>query len=224
MQEAPARKGHAMRAREVISRGSKKFRVKFPSKKLNRGVHCESLLERDFLYLLEFSPGVISYKEQPEKIFYERHGKTHAYFPDFEVRLRNGKVLYVEIKPLRVINTVRNLSKFEAIINHFELQKRDFRIFTDHRIRKQPLLGNLEGLYKFLRSARDISADRLKIFDLLATRKTYTLGSLANVVGVIPVNIMLAHHELICDLNKNFWASDNYVWLVKEDHRDSVLF
>lgn len=213
-----------MRAREVISRGSKKFRIKFPSKKLNRGVHCESTLERDFLYRLELSPGVVSYQEQPEKIFYEHHGQTHAYFPDFEVVLRNGRRLSIEIKPFQVLNTVRNLSKFEAIINHFQLQNQDFRIYTEHRIRTQPLLGNLKDLYKFLLSSREIAVERAHILELLGTGKAYSVQSLSEKAGLIAVHIMLARHELVCDLNKNFWASDNQVRLASGDDRDSLLF
>ena len=51
-------------------------------------VEWESLLERDAILLFEFSPGVVSYQEQPAEILYELEGVIHRYYPDFEVILK----------------------------------------------------------------------------------------------------------------------------------------
>jgi hypothetical protein len=44
-------------------------------------VEWESLLERDAILLFEFSPGVVSYQEQPEMIEYEQDGVMRRYYP-----------------------------------------------------------------------------------------------------------------------------------------------
>lgn len=54
-----------MLVRKVITRRGRRFRGYFPSRKLGRMVAWESLTERDVILLLEFSPGVLSYQEQP---------------------------------------------------------------------------------------------------------------------------------------------------------------
>ena len=51
----------------------------FPSYKNKRNIFYESLLERDFYLLLEFNDDVISYEEQPFRIYYQRAKSTYRY-------------------------------------------------------------------------------------------------------------------------------------------------
>ena len=55
-----------------------------PSRKLERMVHCEGWIERDYAYLLEYDPLVASYQEQPCKITYlfdKKKGLTSPILP-----------------------------------------------------------------------------------------------------------------------------------------------
>jgi hypothetical protein len=60
----------AARARKITNAGNRKVIGKFPSLKMNRVIWWESQLERDYIYLLEIDPEVLSYSEQPFTISY----------------------------------------------------------------------------------------------------------------------------------------------------------
>lgn len=88
-----------MRARRVITRSGRGIRIKFPSKKLGKQVHCESPLERDAVLQFEMHPLVASYQEQPsEETYYDEFGNARSCYPDFLLRLINGSEVLVEVK------------------------------------------------------------------------------------------------------------------------------
>lgn len=59
-----------MLSRKVVTLSGRRFRGYFPSYKMGRTVAWESLLELAAIHLLEFSRGVLSYREQPVLIQY----------------------------------------------------------------------------------------------------------------------------------------------------------
>ena len=62
----------------------------FSSYKNQQHIAYESVLERDFYMLLEFDKDVLSYHEQPFRIYYELLGKQTRYTPDALVIYNNG--------------------------------------------------------------------------------------------------------------------------------------
>jgi hypothetical protein len=95
---APVGDNH-QRAREVISPSGGIMRGKFPSRKNGRMVHHEGLLELDAIYLLEASPLVTGYREQPTTITYPDGDRVRRYTPDLEVTLDGGASVWIEVKP-----------------------------------------------------------------------------------------------------------------------------
>ena len=75
--------------------------------KMQRMIAFELLLERDFLYLLDYDPVVMQFEEQPERIAYEYGEKTHHYTPDFRV-VEAEQTALVECKPERFVNSEEN--------------------------------------------------------------------------------------------------------------------
>lgn len=121
---------------------------KFPSLKLNKIVLCQSLLERDYVYLLERDISVIRYKEQPCKIYYTVEGNRHRYTPDFLVERKNKKQI-VEVKPARQV-AKENFQALFRIIAQICLQEGyEFVVVTDTMIRAQPRLGNIKMMYRY---------------------------------------------------------------------------
>jgi hypothetical protein len=59
-----------MPVRKVSNRGGNII-GRFPSLKLERMVDFESLIERDFIYMLDFDSDVVSFTEQPLTIEYD---------------------------------------------------------------------------------------------------------------------------------------------------------
>lgn len=137
-----------MRVRKVVTRSGKRFRGKFPSLKLNRMVHWESMLERDAIFHFEYHPLVVHYQEQPSiEFFYDKQGEQHRYFPDFRLSFRDSEDLYIEVKPSRLLTTKVTRDKLQAIAKRFEEQDRRFRVMTEHDIRREPLLTNLKRIH-----------------------------------------------------------------------------
>ncbi|RXZ36082.1 hypothetical protein D9O50_05860 [Oxalobacteraceae bacterium CAVE-383] len=142
-----------IRAREPIGRSFGLVRGKFPSKKIGRMIHWESQLERDTVLLLEFSPGVIRYREQPFKIHIVLDGKTSRYTPDFEVIRANGEIEIIEVKPSQIYADKHEMKRFAQIKKYFNDQGSEFRIVTEKEIRNEWLLENLKILKRFRRGA-----------------------------------------------------------------------
>jgi len=140
-----------MLARKIKNVGSRKNIGTFPSLKLNRLVWWESLIERDFLYLLEFDKTVLSYQEQPFRIGYTFEGKRHSYTPDLFVQ-RSNKQQIVEVKPAKKFLD-EGFIKFCRIISAVcEEHGYEFVVVTDGSIRLQPRLNNIKLFWRYART------------------------------------------------------------------------
>src|SRR5688500_18429892 len=79
--------------------GGKRFICKFPSLRMNTIVLCESLLERDFVYLLEYDHvDVRAFYAQACRVYYRFDGRKRFYTADFYV-VRGDRKQVVEVKP-----------------------------------------------------------------------------------------------------------------------------
>jgi hypothetical protein len=123
---------------------------------MNTIIWWESQIERDYLYLLEIDPDVLSFKEQPFIITYISLGKSKKYIPDFVVT-RTQKTQVVEVKPLNQVYSDKNLHKFRHIAPIVIAQNMEFIVVTDHMIRVQPKLNNIKLLYKYARVPLSLS-------------------------------------------------------------------
>lgn len=110
-------------------------------------VHCESTIERDFAYLLEYDPLVEGYEEQPCKISYIFDRKEHYYIPDFCVFWRNRQPSLVECKPVSKLDEPENLQKWTAARRWCTHNLYTFMLITDESLSK---LGNLLPNIKLL--------------------------------------------------------------------------
>lgn len=179
-----------MRVRKVVTRRGRHIRGYFPSKKRNDMVAWESLLEKDALLLMELSPGVITYQEQPEEIPYWDGQAMCCYVPDLRVNLFSEKTLLVEVKPAVELERPSVREKYQQIAQHLQELGKDFLILTDQEIRQEPQYSSLCKLLHWynhppaqLPSAREIGM-RLKgceqttlqdCLDLFGANITYAL-------------------------------------------------
>lgn len=122
----------------------------FPSYKNKQPIAYESVLERDFYLLLEYTPEVISYIEQPFHIFYKLFEKSTRYTPDALVTYTNGTQKVFEIKYQKEIDKDEILrDKLKVLSNVIPAQKSiPFEIFTDQSI-NAVYLSNAKFLYKY---------------------------------------------------------------------------
>lgn len=201
-----------MRVRKVVTRSGKRFRGKFPSVKLNRMVHWESMLERDAIFHFEYHPLVTSYQEQPTiEIYYDKGGEQHRYFPDFKLTFRNGEDLYVEVKPARLLTTKVVRDKLQAVAKRFEEQGRRFRVMNEDDIRRQPLLTNLQKLHASSKRSAQKMPDA-QLAKMLVGGPLWKLANLAlQLLGVHQVLRLVRSNHLQIDLEKPL-SDDSEVW------------
>ncbi|MGZ5434548.1 MAG: TnsA endonuclease N-terminal domain-containing protein [Pyrinomonadaceae bacterium] len=140
-----------MPVRRIPRFGAQKNIGKFASVKTGRVAWYESLLERDYMYLLDFDPEVTYWHEQPLKIRYVLDGKTHFYTPDLEVH-RGAKKQLVEVKPQEKVESGKFDGLFAAATSVSKDEGYEFVIATDQFIRQQPRLDNIKKLWKYART------------------------------------------------------------------------
>jgi hypothetical protein len=125
---------------------------KFASVKTGRVAWYESLLERDFMYLLDYDRDVSYWHEQPLRIRFSHGGKVHRYTPDLEVHRASQKQL-IEVKPKhQVVDSGKWEVLFRAASSICEEEGYQFLVVTDEIIRIQPRLENVKLLWKYART------------------------------------------------------------------------
>lgn len=144
---ACCKKGRGMLSRKVVTRSGRGFRGYFPSKKLNRHVEFESILERDAIQIFEGSSDVVRYQEQPTIVFYyDETGLPKKYYPDFELELENGKFFHVEVKPLAKMKKPKILKKYLAISKCYGSRQEHFVLLTEQQLR----FGRTDDIYQMM--------------------------------------------------------------------------
>ena len=206
-----------MRARKVITRSGRGIRGKFPSKKMNKVVHWESLLERDAIMLFEMHPLVVSYQEQPsEEIYYDTSGQARSCYPDFLLRLTHGGQILVEIKRNIDLKRTSVTEKLQLIALRFAEQERPYRILSETQIRREPLRSNLQDLWEARRIAC-IGPETAAAIDALGVTQQFTLKELTALIGDKQLVLAaIADGRLRTDLEKPLgpaslvWSSKNW--------------
>jgi len=141
-----------MPVREIPRYGSgHKNLGKFASVKTGRVAWYESLLERDFMYLLDYDRNVSYWHEQPLRIHFSHGGKVHRYTPDLEVHRASQKQL-IEVKPKHQVDSGKWEVLFRAASSICEEEGYQFLVVTDEIIRVQPRLENVKLLWKYART------------------------------------------------------------------------
>lgn len=210
-----------MLARKVVTRSGRKIRGYFPSRKMGRMVAWESLLERDAILLMEFSRGILSFREQPERIIYHSGAESREYFPDFVVDFGHT-IAHIEVKPTAQLRTPKVSQKLSHIFTHYDRQGRIFLILDETRIRQQPLLDNLCRLQSFNRPRQDI--ERLRSHYLCQCgQEGISLAEAIAHMGEPSILALLAYGVLDCDLEKPL-CGHTLLALIKEgDHAPILL-
>ncbi len=190
-----------MPVRKVSShRGSAAGR--FPSLKMNRMIAFESLLERDFIYLLDYEPSVTWFEEQPMRIEYEYEAKQRHYTPDFLIVEQKQPVL-VECKPERFADTEENRRKF-AVARHCCQEKGwQFRVVTEQEIRSGFRLQNIRLLTQYARQCIDPFVSNQVLEFLQATQSVVPIRKVVQNLTALPATVVMAyilymayHHQI----------------------------
>ena len=142
-----------MPVRKVSNRGGNVV-GRFPSMKMGRMIVFESLLERDFIYLLDYDIRVEWFEEQPLTIEYRQDDQALHYTPDFHL-VETGRPVLVECKPEHFVDMADNQRKFAVAREWCAARGWEFRVVTDCQIRAGFRLHNIKRLTQYARLAMD---------------------------------------------------------------------
>jgi hypothetical protein len=195
-----------MPVRKVSNRGGN-IVGRFPSLKMGRMIAFESLLERDFIYLLDYDVRVERFEEQPLTIEYRQEGELRHYTPDFQL-LESRQSVLVECKPEHFVDTEENRRKFVAARAWCEDRGWEFRVVTEQEVRAGCRLPNIKQLTLYARLTID-PATRHQIDRALHDLSTpLTLHAFAQRLDPVEPNRIMAcllhlafHHQLDLSLD-----------------------
>ncbi len=148
------------------------------SLKLNRKVKLFSDLEHDHWVLIESSPNIITFCEQPFfiKIYFE--GTNYQSVPDMWIKQSDGTEFLVEIKYTNELdfNNPKNskaIKKVKAYKQWCKLNNFKYLLRTEYTIRKNPIyLQNMKTILYSLKSyPQPTTSERDKLIDLIANQK-----------------------------------------------------
>lgn len=197
--------------RRVITRSGRGIRGRFPSRKMNRMIEWESLIEADAIRLFEFNVGVGAFYAQPsQEIYYDESGATHKFVPDFKVTWKQGDSFLAEVKSDAdaAYPPTRRLLGFKAMA--LQTQGKNYRVLTPTQIRQQPRFDNLKLLERH--SRHPLETDEAQLLKGIAYDQTFRICDLALSLGGESV----VFRALACGaLRTNLLASlnqESYVW------------
>jgi hypothetical protein len=191
-----------MPVRTVSNRGGNII-GKFPSLKMGRMIAFESLLERDFIYLLDYDANVEWFEEQPLTIEYPDEGKIRHYTPDFHL-LERGERILVECKPECFTDQDENRQKFAAAREWCSERRWTFRVVTDQEVHAGFRLHNVKLLTRYARQPMDPILRRRVYALLRGAQHPMRMNDLARVLApdapttVIGSILHLAFRHEIC--------------------------
>lgn len=201
-----------MGVRKVVTPSGRGIRGYFPSRKMGRMIEWESLLERDAILLLEFSPAVVRYREQPVRIDFYLDGEPRRYIPDFEAELANDGITHIEVKPASKLAKPEIAHRYWAIARHYEKGDTGFQILTEKELRAEPRLSNLR-LLAYHQPKIDDEPTLVDSRQKLALLPAKTIAGAAAVLGGInKVYQLLAANLLACNLDESI-TPDTSIYL-----------
>lgn len=156
--------GQGMRMRKLIHRGTQRPVLKIPSIKLARAVHCESLLEGDAALLLDITPSVGTFSEQPLRLHYLQGGQWRSHIPDF-VALVDGTTYFFEVKFERDLSelVLSRTAHLKALLRPLGIR---YSLLTERNVRQQNVVQNAHRLLR--RARHDVpEAVSLQVLSLL---------------------------------------------------------
>ncbi|HEF4745148.1 TPA: TnsA endonuclease N-terminal domain-containing protein [Burkholderia multivorans] len=185
--------------RNPVTPSGRGFRAKFFSRKNRRLVRCESLLEFDALFLMEFARGIRDFEEQPVTIEYQLGHRKCRYTPDFGAEWEDGSRWFVEVKPSEKLSEPRNLEKFDVLEQWFASRGDRLVVLTEQQIRRPIRLRQVRDLLGELISSKftancvppPVVAAGVSITELRAA------GS-----DDKSIRYLLANRSLACDLDR----------------------
>jgi hypothetical protein len=130
-----------VRSRKVVSRSNARSTGKYPSRKMGRMIHWESINELNAFRLLDCDPDVTSYSEQPCQIVYVIGGVERVHYPDILVTATRGKQLW-EVKLRSNASEPEVFARATLLSRVLPIWGYEYRTVFGEDLARQPRLNN----------------------------------------------------------------------------------
>lgn len=176
-------------ARRIVTGRRNRCVGTFPSRKINRLVEFESMLELDAITIVEADPAVLGFLAQPRTMKWrDADGRARRYTPDLLVRTALGDA-YREVKPARRLERDPSLKgRIDTIKACCQAEGAIFETWSDIDIRREPRLSNARLIVNAGRWSRpDLDAEAAVLG--LAAIFGMTIGKAGVEAGMAPARI-----------------------------------
>lgn len=208
------------------SRKYKQTTGNFSSCKMGTSLSYYSLLQKDFIYWLEFDPDVLSYNTPAIPLEYYSNGKQKLYVPDFQV-IRHHKRQIIEVKSQKIIKSQKYRRLYPLLSENCNDTGWEFIALTESQVQQEPTLSNIKLLYRYARE--NFSIDEYQ--NCLAILKSTVPASLAEIGQALDchnirrnVLFKLLFYSLVeIDLKKSI-SANSVITAVSKTIKWEVLF
>lgn len=171
--------------RKVVRRSSYRQSYQFFSKKTDKTMSCESLIEFKGCHILETAPEIKSYQMQPAVISYAMSSITHHHVPDALVKFTDGTTCFIEFKPESELDDEKLISRTELLRINLPSHGYGYIVVCDDQVSGIPL-SNAKLLFHSQKSVIT-EAILMNIKGAFNNNSQLTLGSLLTSFPTIPL-------------------------------------
>lgn len=198
-----------LRSRKIVSRSRARPTGKYPSWKMGRMVQWESPNELNAYRLLDATPDVSAYREQPLTIHFRLNGEKHIHYPDVLVEWRKSRELW-EIKPESEALLPEYVERTKFLEGALPKLRFTYRMVLAEDLDRQPRLWNVLTLLKHGRAPIG-ALERERLRELLAetpeiTWELATAGDLGK-NGRTIISRLALEGAICCDLEQPLSAN-----------------
>jgi hypothetical protein len=136
-----------IRSRKVVKRSNARNTGKYPSWKMQRMMQWESVHEGNAMCILDATPNIASFNEQPCEIIYTLNGVQQRHYPDLMVIEGNHREFW-EVKTEADANSPDVAERTEFLIEALPEYGYGYRMVFAEVLAKQPRLDNVKRLNK----------------------------------------------------------------------------
>lgn len=136
-----------IRSRKVVKRSNARNTGKYPSWKMQRMMQWESVHEGNAMRILDATPNVISFAEQPCEIIYTINNTRHRHYPDLMV-IANDYREFWEVKTESDANSPEVAERTAFLSQVLPEYGYSYRVVFAEVLAKQPRLDNVKRLNK----------------------------------------------------------------------------
>lgn len=155
-----------IRSRKVVKRSNARNTGKYPSWKMQRMMQWESVHEGNAMRILDATPHVASFNEQPCEIIYTLNGVQHRHYPDLLVIQKYSREFW-EVKTRSDAERPDVAERTAFLANNLPEYGYGYQLILAEVLAKQPRLDNVKRLNKLGR--RPVS-----IFEKECIRRLFT--------------------------------------------------